>query len=95
MSVNAMANMTQGKERTQTDGRMRKMVYQTSVATTKIEQMMYSCVSVSVLAPDKSDSWNEVADSSCPIEMMIVYSGQPRMLFCMKICSFVSGTSGA
>lgn len=94
MSVKAMAKMSHGRARTYTEGFMRNRVYQASVATTKIEQMMYSWVSVSVLAPDSKDSWNDVADKSWPIEMMIVYRGQPRTLFCMKICSLVRLTSG-
>jgi hypothetical protein len=52
--------MSHGVASTQTDGLILNRVYQTTVATTKIEQIMYRSVAVWVLEPVSNVSWKEV-----------------------------------
>lgn len=54
----------QGSERTQTEGNILKIVYQATVATTKIEQTMYKSTSLSVFDPPSKLNWKDVCLSA-------------------------------
>lgn len=98
---------SQGSDKTQTDGSILKMVYQKTVATTKMEQTIYRSTSLSVFDPPSKLNWKDVywsawfywrgkiltADMSWPKAIMIVYNGQPAILCCMNTCSRVMRAS--
>jgi hypothetical protein len=60
----ATTHASQGRDRTQTEGSILKMVYQATVETTKTEQTMYKSTSLSVLEPPSKLNWNDVYRSA-------------------------------